>query len=98
MSSSLDISNGSRSEQFSIKDIEVLVDSKEQPWFKRAHLGRYLGIASIIISTTKLAEEDIRSQAFLQVEGGTHSMGPPREDAQDHDMFVSLTPVPFMSL
>ena len=33
----------------------------------------------------------MRSPVFLQVEGGTHSMGPPREDAQDHDVFIWLT-------
>ena len=46
-----------------------IVDNKEQNWFKRAHIGRYLGIARIIISTAKLPKENIRSQAFLQPEG-----------------------------
>ena len=58
---------------------------------KRAHIRRYLGIARIITSTTKLSEEDIRSRAFLQAEGGIRSMNPPREDTQDHDIFISLT-------
>ena len=50
MSSLLNISNGniSKSEEFNFKDIEVLVDNKEQNWFKRAHIRRYLGIAHII--------------------------------------------------
>ena len=81
----------SKHEEFSIKDIEVLVDKKEQNWFKRTHIGQYLGIAPIITSTAKLSEEDIRSRAFLQTEGGIHSIEPPREDAQDHDIFISLT-------
>ena len=46
-----------------------IVDNKEQNWFKRAHIGRYLGIARIIISTAKLSKENIRSQTFLQPEG-----------------------------
>ena len=54
MSSVLNVSNGrSRPEEFSLKDIEVLVDNKEQIWFKRAHIGRFLGIACIITSTAK---------------------------------------------
>ena len=81
MSSLLNVSNGSKSKEFNLKDIKVFVDNKEQNWFKRAHIAQYLGIACIITSTTKLAEEDIRSRAFLQAEGGIHSMDPPREDA-----------------
>ena len=81
MSSLLNVSNGSKSKEFNLKDIKVFVDNKEQNWFKRAHIAQYLGIACIITSTTKLAEEDIRSRAFLQAEGGICSMDPPREDA-----------------
>ena len=81
MSSLLNVSNGSKSKEFNLKDIKVFVDNMEQNWFKRAHIAQYLGIACIITSTTKLAEEDIRSRAFLQAEGGIHSMDPPREDA-----------------
>ena len=69
----------------------MLVDSEEQNWFMREHIGRYLGIAPIIASTSKLSEEDIRSRAFLQVQGGIRSMHPAREDAQDHAIFISLT-------
>ena len=78
-------------EEYILKDIEVLVDGKEQNWFKRAHIGQYLGIARIIASTAKLSEEHIKSRAFLQAKGGTYSMDPLREDAQDHDIFISLT-------
>ena len=80
---------GSRSGEFSLKDIEMLVDNKEQNWFKRAHIGRYLGMARIITSTTKLSEEDKRSRTFLQTEEGCHIMNPPGEDAQDHNIFLS---------
>ena len=45
-------------------------------------MGKVLGIAHIIKSTTKLAEEDIMSRAFLQAEGEIRSMKPPREDTQ----------------
>ena len=70
MSSLLNVCNGSnKSGKFNFEVIEVLVDSKEENWFKRAQIGRYLGIAHIITSTAKLSEEDIRSRAFLQAEG-----------------------------
>ena len=54
-------------------------------------MGQNLGIVCIITSTTKLLEEDIKSRVFLKAEGGIRSMDPPREDAQDHDIFISLT-------
>ena len=92
MSSLLNVSNDDsiKPEEFSLKDIEVLTDNKKQNWFKRAHIGQYLGIACKTTSTSKLSEEDKRSRAFLQAEGGIHNMEPPRQDAQDHDIFISL--------
>ena len=67
------------------KDGQQIVDSEEQNWFKRTHIGQYLGIACIITSTATLSEEDIRSRAFLQAEVGIHSMDPIRkEDTQYH--------------
>ena len=44
MSSLLNIFNdSSRPEEFNLNDIEVLVENKEQNWFKRAHVGKFLG-------------------------------------------------------
>ena len=92
MSSVLNVSNAcSKSEEFSINDIEVLVDSEEQNWFKLAHMGQFLGIARIITSTAKFSEEDIRSRSFLQAKRVIHGIEPSRENAQYHDIFVSLT-------
>ena len=91
MSSLLSVSNGSsKPQEFNLNDIEVFVDSEEQNWFKRAHIGQYLGITCIITSTSKLSEEDIRSRVFPQAEGGS-VVWTPTEDAQDHDIFISLT-------
>ena len=92
MSSLLNASNdGSGPEEFSLKDTEVLVDSKEQNWFKQAHVGKFLGVVNICRSTARLADEDQKTPAFLQAEGGVHIMNIPGEDAQDHDIFISLT-------
>ena len=44
MSSLLNVFNdSSRPEEFNLNDIEVLVENKEQNWFKRAHVGKILG-------------------------------------------------------
>ena len=92
MSPLLNVSNdNSKPEEFNIKDIEVLVDNKEQNWFKRAHVGKFLGIVNIRRSTAKPANEDQKTRTFLQAEGSVHIMNVAREDAQDHDIFISLT-------
>ena len=45
MSSALNASNdSSKSEEFSLKDIEIFVDSEKQNWFKRAHEVKFLGL------------------------------------------------------
>ena len=87
----LNVSNGSgKPEEFSLKDIEVIVNGKEQNWFKRAHVGKFLGLVHIHISMSKLTDEDQKTWAVLQAGIGCHIMTLPREDAQDH-IFISLT-------
>ena len=55
MSSVLNVSNASgKSEEYSIKDIEMLVDSKEQNWFKWAQVGKFLGLKHIDTSVEGL--------------------------------------------
>ena len=36
-----------KSEEFNLNDIEVLVGSEEQSWFRRAHVGTFLGLKHI---------------------------------------------------
>ena len=87
MSSLLNVSNdSSKPEEFSLKDIEVLVDSKEQNWFKRTHVGKLVHIPR---STARLTDDDQKTRTFLQAAGGIRSMNPPVEDTQDHDIFLS---------
>ena len=49
MSSLLNVFNDAsrKPEEFSLKDIEVLVDSEKQNCFKRAHVGKFLGLPQI---------------------------------------------------
>ena len=45
MSSVLNVSSGSsKSEEFNLNNIEVLVDSEEENWFKRVHIEKFLGL------------------------------------------------------
>ena len=51
----LNVSNGgSKPEEFSLKDIDVFEDSNEQNWFKRAHVGKFLGLEDIWTSLNGL--------------------------------------------
>ena len=60
ISSFLNLSNtSSKSEDFNLKDIEVLVDSEEQNWFKRAPIGKSLGIEDIKTSLNGLEKCEI---------------------------------------
>ena len=61
MSSLLNVSNDAsgRPEEFSLMNIEVFVDSEEQNWFKRAHMGKFLGIENIRTSLNDLEKCEI---------------------------------------
>ena len=60
MSSLLNVYNASsKPEEFSLKDIEVFVDSEEQNWFKRTHVGKVLEIEDIRISLNDLEKCEI---------------------------------------
>ena len=67
----MNVSNVSNEpEEFNLMDIEVLVDSNEENWFKRAHVGKFLGLVNINRSTAKLADEDKKTRAFFQARRG----------------------------
>ena len=73
---------------------KIQKNCKEQNWFKRAHVGKFLGLVHIHRSTSRLADKDQKTRAFLKVEGGgggCHDATPSKEVAQDHDIFISLT-------
>ena len=47
MFSLLNVFNSSKSEEFNLKKIEVLVDSEVHNWFKRTNVGKFWGIENI---------------------------------------------------
>ena len=79
MSSVLNVSNAnSKSEEFSLKDIEVLVDSEEQNWFKRTHVGIYLEIENIRTSLNDLEKCEMLIRQELSKTrriNSSHSLG-----------------------
>ena len=73
--------------------IEILYDDQNQPWFKRAHVGKFLDIAHIDTSTTKLTDEDKKSRGLLQSDSTPCSTGGwsgPKEQQNKTDIFLSV--------
>ena len=81
ISSLLNVSNGSsKSEKFSLKDIEVFVDSEEQNWFKWAHMGKFSGIVDIGTSLNALEKcEMLTRQKMIRRRHGTLGWSGPKD-------------------
>ena len=63
-----------QNKEFKIEQIEKLY-TNEVPWFKRAHIGKFLEIKHIDTSTSKLMVEDKKPRAVLMTEDGYRTMG-----------------------
>ena len=92
MSSVLNVSNAiSKSEELSIKDIEVFVDSEEQNWFKRAHVGKLLGIEDIRTSLNGLEKcEILTRQELIPTQRGTPGWSGSKVQQNKTDKFLNL--------
>ena len=74
----------------SIEDIEVLIDCDNKPWFKRAHVGAFLGLEDIRTSVRNLEGDEFCTREQL---GGRHSMpgwSGPKEQQNKTDVFLSV--------
>ena len=93
ISSLLNVSNGSSSkiEEFILKNIEVFVDSKKQNWFKRGHIGKFLGIHDIWTSLNGLQKCEMFTRQEL-VPGGrvTSGFSAPKDQQNKTDKFLSV--------
>ena len=92
MSSVLIVPNsGSKPEKFSLKDIEVFVDSEEQNWFKRAQMGKFLGIEDIRTSLNGLAKcEILTRQELIPIRHGSPSWPGPKGQKNKTNKFLSF--------
>ena len=92
MSSVLNISNAkSKLEEFRIKDIEMLVDSEEQNWFKSAHVGKLVGLEDIRTSLNGLEKyEMLTRQEFILNRRGTLVWLGPKDQQNKMDKFLSV--------
>ena len=67
-------------------NIEVLFDDQNQPWFKRADLGRYLGIVKVRDSLSNFPAQFTRPRNEIDGAGATGTLS---KDQNLHDVFVS---------
>ena len=87
MSSLLNVSN----EEFNLNDIEVLVDIKEQNWFKRTHVSKFLGIEDIWTSLNGLEKcEILTRQELVPTRHSTPGWSRPKDQENKTDKFLSV--------
>ena len=72
--------------------IEVLLDEQNQPWFKRAHIGKFLDIKHIVTSLEGLDKCEQRARSELKMESIVRT---PYPAVQDTDVFLSVYGVMF---
>ena len=67
--------------------IETLFDEQNQPLFKRADLGKYLGIRNITDNFKELSSHHARPWSEIEGVGPTNTLGRAKNP---HDIFISL--------
>ena len=78
-------------EEFSLKDIEVVVDGEEQNWFKRADVDKLLGLPQIEKLLVVLDECKIRARnGFDPTHITTTGCSGPKNHQNKKDKFLSL--------
>ena len=92
MFSLLNVSNGSsKSEEFSLNDIEVLVHKKEQNWFKRAHVRKFLGLTKILMSVDWLDTQEMTQRDDIKaMVGNSYPWPGPKDQHNKTDKFLSV--------
>ena len=80
-----------KSEEFSLKNIEVFVDSEEQKWFKQAHVGKFLAIEDIRTLLNGLEKcEILTRQELIPNRRGTSGWFGPNDQQNKMDRFLSF--------
>ena len=88
----MNVSNANSKPQWlSLKDIEVFVDSEEQNWFKRAHMGKYLGLGNIRTSLNDLDKcEILIRKELIPTQRGTSLWRGPKDQQNKTNKFLSV--------
>ena len=98
-SSLLNVSNdvSSRPEGLSLKNVEVFIDSEEQNWLKRAHVGRFSELEDIQTSLNGLEKcEMLTGQELVPSRHGTPDWSEPKDQQNKTDKLLSLLGVMYV--
>ena len=92
MSSSLNVSNSSaKPEEFNLSDTEVVVDSEGENWFKRSHVGNFLGLPQIEKLLVGLDKSEIPVRKDFDPSHTTDTGWPrPKDHQNETDKFLSV--------
>ena len=83
----------------SLEDIEVFVDSEEQKWFKRAHVGKCLGKEDILTSLNGQEKcEILTRQGLIPTQYGTPGWSGPKDKQNKTDKFFSIFGVMYVNV
>ena len=87
----VECSNGSsKSEEFNLNNIEVLVDSEEQKWFKRAQVKTSLGLRQTSVEGLDKCEMLARNDIKTFPPHGTGGWSGPKDHQNKTDKFLSV--------
>ena len=71
--------------------VETLVDSNGNPWFKRAHIEKFLDLPQIVNSLQKLDKSEICTRAdFGATISITNGWSGPKDQQNKTDVFLSF--------
>ena len=70
--------------------IEVLFDGQNQPWFKRAHVGKFLALSQIEKSLSGLERESKPRSVFEPTCSSTMGWSGPKSEQNKTDVFLSV--------
>ena len=70
--------------------IEILYDDQNQPWFKRAHVGKFLVLEDIRSSVKQLSAEEQKVRYQFPTQSGKLAWSGPKDQQNKTDIFLSV--------
>ena len=97
MSSLLNVSNGSsKLEEYGLNDIDVLAENKEQKWFTRAHVRKFLGLKHIVTSMEGLDKCEMLTKQELVPTCRAAGWSGPKDQQNKTDKFLSKKSIQYV--
>ena len=76
------------------RQIEVIIDTERNPWFKRAHVGEFLGLKKILMSVEGIdRQEMVRRDHMDATVSNPYPWFGPKDQQNKTDIFLSVNGV-----